>query len=446
MDAEYKQNIDKCLDKNSKAYFLFKRLKDYETRMHYHGKWTICDIVQYEKRWQKLSRKYETIDIYGIQFGSIGETIPRLFMYLHDRKKRNKNAYHIVLPTFFSFYIAGIVNNKIFDVFGKYIHFITEDNIDFWKYVILFHLGKINTEYFNSYLYRDCSVKFNVSIGKPIIPFSKEAEVYAAKKLDQMGVKGKFICIHAREVATKKNNFISSYDDTSILDVDVNSFRKACEYLQGLGYQIVRIGKDEKRRCEIEGVIDYANDYYDAFMDFYLVSSCEFLLGGMAGIMSIAAFWGRPVLQSNAITLCYGQESLPRTKYDLYLPKKFYLKRKQRFLNLYEMLNVSYKCDRYNKLFDAEGVEVINNTEEEILNATIEMNQKLCQVWTATEDEIRCMKKYWEIIDLWKRMHRLSYISRNEGGRGREMLPCPICFSYLKDNMYLLDVKELYEE
>lgn len=72
------------------------------------------------------------------------------------------------------------------------------------------------------------------------------------EKLKLMGINSKFICIHAREVATKTKNFVSSYDDTSILDVDVNSFRQACEYLQGLGYQIVRIGKDEKESVKLK--------------------------------------------------------------------------------------------------------------------------------------------------------------------------------------------------
>lgn len=440
MNTKCKQNIDKYLDRNSKVYFLLKRMRDYEVRTQYHSKWTICDIRKYERKWKQLSQRYEKVNFYGIEFVSIGETIPRLFMYLRDRKKRNKDIYHIILPTFFSYYIAGIVNKKIFDIFGKYAHFITEDNIDFWTYIILFHPRKVNIKYFNTYIYRDCSIKFNVNIGKPLIPFSKEAEEYAENRLKLMGINRDFICIHAREVATKTNNFVSSYDDTSILDVDVNSYRQACGYLQGLGYQIVRIGKDEKRKCEIKGVIDYANNFYDEFMDFYLISHCRFLLGGMAGIMSIAAFWGRPVLQSNAISLCYGQESLPRTKYDLYLPKKFYSKRKRRLLNLYEMLNISYKCDRYNKRYEAEGIEIINNTGEEILNATIEMNEKLSHTWIITEEEINSMKKYWEIVEMWKKRQHFTYFSRDKGGSGREMLPCPICYSYLKENMYLLDV------
>ena len=36
-------------------------------------------------------------------------------------------------------------------------------------------------------------------------------------------------------------------------------------------------------------------------------------------------------------------------------------------LNLYESWDASFKCDRFNERFEEEGIEVIDNTEEEIL-------------------------------------------------------------------------------
>lgn len=437
------QDADTYLKTNSKIYFLLKKIKDYEERLQYCRKISPGMLIEYEKKWQYLNRKYDQVNVYGIEFVSIGETIPRLFMYLKDRKKRDKKIFHIVLPTFFSYYTAGVVNKKIFDVFGKYIHFVTEENLDFWKYVIVMHSGKMNIEDFGLYDRRDVSYKFNIKVGRPVIRFSDEIEAYAKEKMRQMGIEGKFICLHAREAATKTKNFFSAYDDTSVVDADINTYGSACRYMQKSGYQVVRLGKDESKECLIEGIIDYANCFYDELMDFYLMANCKFLLGGMAGIIAIASFWGRPILQTNALSFCYGQESLPRTEYDMYVPKKFYSKRENRVLNLYETLNVSYKCDRYNRYFIEEGIEVIDNTEEEILNAIIEMDEKLNHTWIQTEDEIKCMDKYWKIIDLWKNEHKLAYISKKDGGQGREMFPKPICYSYLKENLYLLDMKEL---
>lgn len=444
--AKMIQSADDYIAGKNKIYFLLKKFKDYENRIQHKKMCSVRKMRKYESRWKYYEDRYQQINIYGVEFVSIGETISRLFMYLKDRKNAEKCTLDLVLPTFFPYYTAGIVNRSIFDVFGRNIHFITEKNIDFWKYIILFHSEKINIEHFEDYKFRDISVGFNIEIGKPLLPFSNSMIVYANRELEKMGVRDKYICIHAREVATKTKNFYSSYSDTSIIDADINSYGQACAYMSVAGYQSVRLGKDESQKCTIENVIDYANKFYDELMDFYLIANCKFLLGGMAGIIAIASFWGRPVLQTNAMSFCYGQESLPWTEYDLYIPKKYFSISKNRFLNLYEMWDVAYKCDRYNKRFEKEGIKVIDNTDEEILKATIEMNEKLDHTWIESEEERKCRKIYWQIINMWKSSHKIAYISRNEGGQGREILRRQICYSYLKENMYLLDVKELYEK
>lgn len=424
-----------------------EKIKEFETVLNYRDKWTLRKIVNYEKRWKRLLQKHSEIYVYGIQFVSIGETIPRLSMYLRDWKKRDRNALHVVLPTFFpGYYIGGIVNHKIFDIYRKHIYFITEKNISFWKYVSVLHSDQINVKQFDEYKFRDISYTFNIPLGKPLIPFDEEMKAYAANRLREMGINGEYICIHAREVATKTKNFISSYDDTSIIDADINSYGQACAYMYQEGCRAVRLGKDESRKCEIDGAIDYANRFYDELMDFYLLANCRFIIGGMAGIVAVASFWGRPVLQVNTLSFCYGQESLSRTDYDLYIPKKLYSKREKRLLNLYESWDVSFKCDRFNERFEEEGIEVIDNTEAEILNAAVEMNEKLNHTWIQTEEEKQYIEKYWQIIELWKDRHKLTYISRKDGGRGRDSLPRTICYSYLKENLYLLDVKELHEK
>lgn len=437
------QNVDCYLTKKSKLYFLFKKMKDYGNRLHNQGNWSIRTIKKYDRKWKYLNQKYNQINVYGIEFVGIGETVPRLFMYLQDKPKRDKNIYHIVLPTFFPDYTSGIVNNKIFDVFERYIHFITNDNFGFWLYVIIMHSNKMNTEHFDIYAHRDACRKFNIEVGKAIIPFSSKVKAYAKEKMQIMGVTGGYICLHAREAATKTINFTSAYADTSAVDADINTYGKACAYMQRLGYQAVRMGKDESKECEIESVIDYANNFYDELMDFYLIANCRFFIGCSSGITAITAYWGRPVLLTNALSFCRAQESLPWTEYDLYIPKKFYSKHENRPLNLYEMLDISYKCDRYNARLAKEGIELVNNTAEEILEATIEMNEKLSHTWTRSEEEIYHMEKYWKIISLWKSRHKLAYVSRSDGNKGVEMIPRPIAYSYLKDNLYLLDVREL---
>lgn len=444
-DFRFVKAMDECLEKKSKKYFLWKKLIDYEKRIKFTNNNVLHNLKRFERKWKALNNRYRQINLYGIEFVGIGETISRLFMYMSDKKQRNKDILYLVLPTFYSYYTAGIVNKKIFEVFRKEVHFVTENNFFFWKYVLMVHSDKVSIDYFDTYKYRGKPERFEIEIGKPLLSFSDRIEKYAKEKMREMEVSGTYICLHAREVATKINNFGDTYEvqaDTSILDFDVNTFGSACAYIKDLGFQAVRMGKDESKKCNIKCVIDYANDYYDELMDFYLIANCKFLIGCSSGITAIAAFWGRPVLQTNTVGFCFGLESLPWTKYDMYLPKKFYSKRKKRFLNLFEMMNASYKCDRYKMRYDKDEIELIDNTEEEILYATIEMNEKIDHTWVQTVEEKQYMDKYWKILDKWKDQHRVAYESIERGGKGYVFYTRSISYSYLKDNLYLLDVKE----
>ena len=423
-----------------KAVFLYKKIEEYRKKLQYTGKWPLNKIMDYERKWRYFINRYDQIYIYGIEFVGIGETVSRLFMYIHDAKKRDKNSYHIVLPIFYPDHIGNIFNKSVFSIFGQYMHFITEDNLFFWLFVSIMHSGKINLDYFEEYKWRKAKV-FQMVQGRKDIRFNAEMQAYAKEKENGMGIRKKYVCLHAREVATKENNFYQ-YPDTSAADADINSFRKACEYIKGLGYQAVRMGKDENRKCKLEGVIDYANNYYDSLMDFWLLSNCEFMVGCGSGLSTISGFFGSPVLLTNIHMLVDGYESLALTKYDLYIPKKFYSRRKKRFLNLYEMLEASNWCGRINRRFDERGIAILDNTEEEIKDAVVEMHEKLVGIWNETEEEKLCMEKYWKILTLWKSRHKTTWEWKCAGKAdwGYVMIPMPICYNYLKKNIYLLDI------
>lgn len=437
----YIKGIDDTLQKKSKKFFLWRKIKDYKTRQTYDKNFSLRRILQYEKQWNYVIHKYTQINIYGIEFVGIGETISRLFMLIQDNRKEDKSVYNVVLPTFDPYYKKGVFNNKVFDIFERKIHFITGHNIDFWQYAVIVHSKKINVDDFDKYKQRTAIAYFNKDC-KAIVPFRDDIKIYAQKKMKEMGITGEYICLHARETLTKTNNY-SECPDTSAASVDLNSFKQAVAYMHKLGYQSVRMGKDEKKRCELEGVIDYANDFYDEVMDFYLIANCKFLIGSPSGLTAVTLFWGRPILMTNLNVFAHGYESWVYTKYDLYIPKKFYSKREKRLLNLYETLTLTDKCDRYTENYNKIGIKIIDNSEEEILKATIEMNEKLNHTWIITEDEKECMKKYWQIIDLWKSRHKTACTRKMIGAEGYIMPPMSICYSYLKENLYLLDVKEI---
>lgn len=403
--------------------------------------------MDYEKRWKCLLNKWGQVNVYGIEAFSIGETIPRIFALLYDKEKRDEDCYDIILPTFVWYYDKnlGVVNKKILEIFAPYVDFVTEDNIGFWQYVFGVHLRKINRDVFDLYKYRK-AVSFYNEDCKAFLTFNDNMQTYALIKKGEMGIKGEYICLHARENRGKLLVYSRDVDYargiTSVANVDINSFKQAAEYLFDLGYQTVRMGKYERNKCEFRGSVDYANNFYDEFMDFYLIANCKFMVGSASGLTAITPFFGRPVLMTNLSTFSCGFEGLAYTKYDLYIPKKFYSVNKKRWLNLYEMIDITDECERNDDMYMGKGIEIYDNTGEEILEAVQEMNAKIDNSWEITDEEKKCMEEYWNVVNLWKSRHKTAKPREKAGAEGYVMMPFPICYSYLKRNMYLLNMNE----
>jgi hypothetical protein len=78
-------------------------------------------------------------------------------------------------------------------------------------------------------------------------------------------------------------------------------------------------------------------------------------------------------------------------------------------------------------IFEKAGVKVISNTPEEIRDLTIEVEERLNELWIPqTEDQV-LQKKFWDII----RHHSLPNYSGN--------FDLHIGTMFLRNNSYLLD-------
>lgn len=430
------EKIDQYLQERFKQYSYLKMLKQYKMRLQKYRAMELKNIVTYEKQWKDLKRKNKRIALYGIQFVSIGETVPRLFNLIQDMDKEDEKVKYIVLPTFFDYYIGGIYNWRMFDIFAKKVYFIRESNIDFWTYVFLFHINELDLTLFNKYKWaKPGAVK--VELYKPLLPFSKEEVLEGEEKLSQMGVKGDFICLNARESNVKTEDFGKRQGyESRCRNCDINTFVKTSKYFGTLNIQSVRLGKYEKKKCDEESIIDYTNYFYDEFMDFYLMSKCKFLVSCDTGLVNICGNWGSPVLLTNAVNLCYSWESWPDTGYDMYMPKKFYSRIKKRYLNLYEMLDAMNECIIFTSSYIAKGIILEDNTEDEILEAAKELNERIENRWIESENEKKVYEKYWRIMNQWERDHK--YVK----ARGKDkytMCFSKISYSYLRNNLYLLE-------
>ncbi len=421
-------------------WYILKKIINYKEKLQIYEHFNFRRIYLYEKQYRRLKKRYNRIILHGIEFVSIGETVPRLFNLINDLYEEDKDVLHVVLPVFFEYYKGGIYNRKMFEIFGKKIYFIQAFNIDFWTYLLFVHFNSIYLGDFSKY--KALQLKpVKILENNLLLPFNRAECRIGEKKLLEMGIKGEFICLHAREAKVKLIDFNQRFAyESKCRECDISTFSKTACYFNAKNVQSVRMGKYETRKCNEKYMIDYANKYYDEFMDFYILSRCKFFIGCDSGLHIACGFFGRPVLATNLITICYGGESLPDTGYDMYMPKRFYSKKNKRYLNLYEMLEVMNECAINTSKFLANGIVLEDNTEDDILEAAIEMNERMEHNWIVTEEEKKHYEQYWSIVDKWKLNHKVVKARAQGGFSGYTMYFYKISYSYLKKNLYLLDV------
>lgn len=419
-------------------------MNPYEEKVYLYKTRLINDEF-YERKWQSLKCRFAKINLYGIGMEAVGESMPRLMRMVNDLRvnKLNRLELHVVLPLFHESYKGGVFNERVLEIIKEYVYIIDDSNIDLWMYILNRHKAEINMNSFNRYKFREPGY-IEGKLGDPFIKLSPVLLAEAEKKFKQLNVEKEFVCIHAREEKEKKVNYGEEYaKETTISNCDINSFRKACLYLQEKNMQIIRMGKFESNECTIPGVIDYANQYYDELLDFYMLQNCKFMIACNSGLWVLPGYLGKPYVMVNTIGMNTGWESCVFMEQNMYLPKKFWSEEKERYLNLYEVMNVVDECHIYYSKYREKKITLIDNTEDEICEAVEEMNLRLDGEWAESIEEKESMGKYRMIIDKWYKEHAYSKERKRFGMKGYTMNENKISWAYLKNNLYLLDIEDI---
>lgn len=233
----------------------------------------------------------------------------------------------------------------------------------------------------------------------PHLSFTPEEESRGKAGLRAMGIPdgAEFICLLARDSAYLDAVLPGKWDYHSYRDVDIKNYILMAEALADSGYFVIRMGSIVRapiNSCHPK-VIDYAvNGMRSDFMDVYLGGNCMFCISCSAGFDAVPIIFRRPIAYVNMVPI----GCLPTyLKDSLGIFKKHWLVSEQRFLSLGEIfrLEVAF-CGRASE-YEAQGVEVIENTPEEIKSLAIEMIERLRGGWRpGVEDEV-LQRRFWDI-------------------------------------------------
>ena len=208
--------------------------------------------------------------------------------------------------------------------------------------------------------------------------------------LMQMGLQENdwFVCVHMREGGySPSDEHLHSFRNPSI-----ETLLPAIQYIIDQGGKCIRMGdKTMTSVPSIDGLIDYAlSPYKSDFMDVFLCSECLFFLGSNSGLFEISTVFGTPVALSNMAPIT----TLPRGRHDISIPMMHSKFDQNVLLSFPEIMDTEIANFRYTDNYKKAGIDLIPNTQEEILELVTEQFQKGTNSFVLSEANEVLQKKY----------------------------------------------------
>ena len=130
----------------------------------------------------------------------------------------------------------------------------------------------------------------------------------------------------------------------------------------------------QKFKTKNPKIIDYANSNLKSdFMDVFLGAKCSFCLSTSFGFDEVPNLFRKPIIY---LILPFGQFRSFSDRF-LILTKHHYLKKENRRLTLSEIFSHGLAFVYETKIFQQKGIELVDNSPEEIKDAVIEMHESL---------------------------------------------------------------------
>ena len=138
------------------------------------------------------------------------------------------------------------------------------------------------------------------------------------------------------------------------------------------------------------GIIDYSTKHRTDFADIYLPAKCKFFLGNTAGLFLIPTIFNVPVALANLMLLLHP----PFRTGDLFIPTKFYSKKEKRILTYREVITGEILFFHSSEEYELAGIQVIENTPDEILDLAVEMNERIDGIWKETPEDEQLQNRF----------------------------------------------------
>jgi putative glycosyltransferase (TIGR04372 family) len=295
-----------------------------------------------------------------------------------------------------------VSNSKLLDMWSRVIRIYPKSRY-FWNIMNAFSFGK-NHIIETTFHTRD--VHGLLENTKSHLVFSKIEIQNGKEQLLTMGIseQDKYVLMINRGDKFLKEGYIP----TKNIDFSYHSYRNSnikdylpmAEMLTAKGNFVIRMGHLVSDFMETKNpkIIEYdEGGHRTELLDIYLAAHCRYIIGSDTGYLAMPGWvFRKPIVFVNFSQLNFIEPFLSSW---IIIFKKYWLKKESRFLKINEILESGVGKFNRTEEFQQKGIEVINNTPEEILDATDEMEKRLNGKWKDSIDDEKLQKKFWSYFE-----------------------------------------------
>ncbi len=231
--------------------------------------------------------------------------------------------------------------------------------------------------------------------------FSKSYFIVDQNKKDFMrenNIHKDFICLHNRDdffskKIAKDKNFLS-YKNFDFKDFDLT-----IKQIDADGLIPIRIGMhiNNNEQKNNSKYLDMTGTKSNFKKDILLQSHSRFTIIGTTGLAAVSSTLRKPLLHINYAPLNLGQLSYV-SKNSIIMPKLIRDKSSGKFLKFSEISNLNFNIHQKENFINNQGLETVNNANDEILNAYIEMRNLIKNEFNEINENYELNKAFFNSL------------------------------------------------
>ena len=229
-----------------------------------------------------------------------------------------------------------------------------------------------------------------------------EEEVYKAKsEMKKMGINesDSYVCMLNRSQSYLSKTFPGrNWDYHKFRNCAIEDYMPAAEEMTERGHHVIRMGSivGDLMNTENPKIIDYAHKgYRTELLDIYLCANCHFFVSCGTGLDGVPWFFKKPIVFINFVHLEHINSWSPRY---ITIFRKYWLNKESRFMSVQEILGSGAGRFLKGEQYENMGIELIDNTSEEIMDVVDEMDKRLNGAWSTTEEDEELQRRFWSFF------------------------------------------------